>query len=188
MTDGPHRSGTVGNPDFQFVRDRLLDGGAGDRFEPAISLSAVRVGRRDQMVQGRDRARRQRRRRALADVVRYARQRKGVEIRYGSPARRPYSGRQRTGNRRVVRDRRGVHQVSGARGGARMRRLRGQRRLARAISRPSVGSCPGARHPLQSGRRSADGAGDWRDAVGAVERMSCHADQRRRRRPSATAS
>ena len=54
---------------------------------------------------------------------------------------------------RGVRGRIDGHTVETSRGrrGAGLRRLRGQRRLAGALSRARLGPCQGARNPLQSG-------------------------------------
>ena len=53
-----HRPGALANPDREFLRDGVLDGRAGDRLRarPVAERRARR--QRDQMAQGRDRARR----------------------------------------------------------------------------------------------------------------------------------
>ena len=64
-------------------------------------------------------------------------------------------------------------------GRARLRRLRGERADAHAAYRPAGRRGEGARHAAQPGRRAAHGDGDQRHALGPVERLPRHADQRR---------
>ena len=117
----------------------------GIRFEPAISLGAVRVGNVIKWPKG-----------AIVRAVHegvglsrmwfMAAQRKGIEVRYSSPAVRLMQDNRGRVTGVVVRDSNGVHELSAGCGGPRMRRLRGQCGLARAIPRASVGPCESARY------------------------------------------
>ncbi len=76
---------------------------------------------------------------------------------------------------RAGRDREACRQAGGvsrARGGARLRRFRGESRVAHALSRPRLGSRQGARHALQHGRRPAHGARHRRLPVRQLVRAS----------------
>ena len=96
---------------------------------------------------------------------------------------------QRAASRGVaVRDGDGHSRADGARGRARLRRLRGQSRVARAATRTPVGPRQGARHPLQ--HRATACA--WRSRSAPCRGASGAAATRRRstprRRLTATAS
>ena len=94
--------------------------------------------------------------------------------RHRADPRRPRPHRRRQGARA---GRARGHPCQGRR--ARLRRLRGQRADAHAAHRPAGRRRQGARHAAQPGRRVAHGDGDRRHAVGAMERLPRHADQRR---------
>ena len=154
------------------ARDRRREDGAGDhgggRQEGQHGGVAARAGG----------ARGARGRRPVAHVVRHGRQAGHrdplFQRRHRADPRRPRPHLRRQGARAGrARD----YPRQG--GGARLRRLRGQRADAHAAYRPAGRRRQGARHAAQPGRRAAHGDGDRRHAVGAVERLPRHADQRR---------
>ena len=65
-----------------------------------------------------------------------------------------------------------VSELRGQVGGARLRRLRGQSRMAHALSRPGLGARQGARHALQHRRRHPHGARHRRRARAATGRAA----------------
>ena len=99
----------------------------------------------------------------------------GAEARHRDPLRDPGAEpavRRRARQRRArpPRRRRERHPRQG--GGARLRRLRGQRRMAHPLSRSGLGPRQGARHPLQHRRRHPHGARHRRDAATATGRAA----------------
>ena len=78
------------------------------------------------------------------------------------------------------------HPLQGGR--ARLRRLRIERRDARALSRSRLGPRESARHALQPGRRHPDGARHRRDALTVTGRAATPSAGTATRRPSATST
>ena len=75
------------------------------------------------------------------------------------PCHRADRRRRRRARRRAGRGKgRTTQDIAGGRGGAGLRRLRGQRRVAGPLPRAGLGPREGARHPLQHRRRHPDGA------------------------------
>ena len=143
-------------------------------MEPAVSLSAVKVGDTLQVVAGGGDPRPARGRGALRDVVPHRRapgRRGALRHRGGAPAAGPDRARGRRRGPRAERAR-GAHRP---RGGAGLRRLRGQPGVAGPLPRAAVGPRQGAGHALQHRRRAAHGDGGGRPAPRAVDRLPLHA-------------
>src|SRR5215831_2326586 len=81
----------------------------------------------------------------------------------------PLPGQARPRGRRPRARDRGLRGALGEGGGPGLRRLRGQSRMARALSRPSLGLGEGAGHPVQHRRRSPHGHGAWRPTPWTVD-------------------
>ena len=160
----------------------------GVRLEPAVSLSAVKVGGTIKWSPGAV-IRAQHEGVGLSASWFKIAAARGVDIalRHRRAPAAPGPARPRH-RRRSCRIPRGTREITGRRGGPGLRRVRGQSGMARPLSRPALGSRQGAGHALQHGRRAPHGHRDRGARPRAVDRMPLDAHRRRRaapRRPQA---
>ena len=158
----------------------------GIEMEPAVSLSAVKVGDTIKWSPGAV-IRAKHEGVGLSAMWFRAAERPGVEIRYDTAVVRLAPGPERARDGRGGARAGGLRGAVGQGGGARLRRLRGESGVARALPRPALGSRQGARHALQHRRRPAHGDGAGRAAARPVDRLPLARRSTPTRRRTATA-